>query len=211
MADKEFGQRLKELRKQSGLSQRELAEKIGVNFSYLSKIESGAMPPPSEAVIEKLAETLKADRDELLILAGKIPSDIARILKNKKALQLLRSEKVKRKLGEVPKRSKGKVGIMNNFNWYKSLSKVAIPIVLVAAIAASLWFAAPQPAKALEVSFPTLPTGTVGTTHSFSVTIDITSTEIVPIQAVNLEIYNVASPAIYRAIANNLPLTKDES
>ena len=211
MTENEFGLRLRELRKQAGLSQRELAERIGVNFSYLSKIESGVMPPPSEAVIEKLAETLRTDKDEMLILAGKIPSDIAMILRNRKTLQLLRSDKMKKRLGALPERKKEKAGIMSGSNWYKSISKIAVPIVLVAAMAASLWFASPQPAKALEVSFPTLPSGTIGTTHSFSVTVDITSTELVPIQSVNLEIYNTASPTTYKATANNMPLTKGAS
>lgn len=46
METQEFGARLRELRKQASLSQRELADKVGVNFTYLSKIESGVMPPP---------------------------------------------------------------------------------------------------------------------------------------------------------------------
>src|SRR3990172_3147037 len=159
MTENEFGLRLRELRKQAGLSQRELAEKIGVNFSYLSKIESGVMPPPSEPVILKLAEVLKADKDELIILAGKIPSDIAQILKNQKALELLRSKRTLRRIGEPIQNRKEKAGTVKKSSWYKNLSRVAMPIVLVAAMAASLWFASPLPAKALEVSFPTLPSG----------------------------------------------------
>ncbi|TET67120.1 MAG: XRE family transcriptional regulator, partial [Dehalococcoidia bacterium] len=53
-----FGARLRELRILAGLTQRELAEKIGVDFSYLSKIENGVLPPPSEKVILRLAEAL---------------------------------------------------------------------------------------------------------------------------------------------------------
>lgn len=208
MSENSFGAKLRELRKNARLSQRELAERVGVNFSYLSKIESGAMPPPSEQVIEKLADALGADKDELLLLAGKIPSDIARILMNKKTLQMLRSAKIKRKLGETPERKKERVGSMSGFNWYKTLSKAAIPIVLVAAMAVSLWFAAPQPAKALQVAFPTLPSGSVGTTHSFSITVDLLGGELVPIQAINLEIFNVNSPTVYKATANALPLNQ---
>ncbi len=96
MDTKEFGTRLRELRKQAGLSQRELANKIGVSFSYLSKIENGVMPPPSERVILRLAEVLNADKDGLMLLAGRIPSDIAQILKTQKALQLLRSDRTQK-------------------------------------------------------------------------------------------------------------------
>lgn len=209
MIGEEFGPRLRELRRQAGLSQRELAEKIGVNFSYLSKIESGAMPPPSEEVILKLAEALKTDKDELMILAGKIPPDIAQILKNRKALQLLRSERIRRKIGE-PVRNEGRVTTMKKSSWYKNLARIAIPVTLVCAVAASLWFAAPQPAKAFDVAITVPASGTLGSTHPFTVTIAINLGELVPIQSIKMEIYNVANPS-YKATLNNLPLTKGES
>jgi transcriptional regulator with XRE-family HTH domain len=74
-----FGERLRELRKAKNLSQRTLGEKIGIDFTYLSKIESERLDfaqYPSEALIRKLAEALDADVDELLLLAKKIPPDI---------------------------------------------------------------------------------------------------------------------------------------
>ena len=93
MKENEFGRRLRELRKEAGMSQREVAQKVGVDFTYLSKIESGVMSPPSEKVITKLARVLDANRDELITLAGKVPSDLALILKDKEVLQFLRSGK----------------------------------------------------------------------------------------------------------------------
>ena len=74
-----FGERLRQLRKAKNLSQRALAEKIDIDFTYLSKIESERLDfaqYPSETLIRKLAEALKADVDELLLLAKKIPPDI---------------------------------------------------------------------------------------------------------------------------------------
>lgn len=91
MSDLEFGARVRLLRKQASLTQRQLAELIAVNFTYISKIEGGVVPAPSEKVIVRLAEVLKADQDELFSLAGKIPPDIAPLLKNHEALKLLRS------------------------------------------------------------------------------------------------------------------------
>lgn len=91
MKGKKFGMRVRQLRKQAGISQREAAQKVGIDFTYLSKIESGIMPPPSEKVIIKLAKVLDADKDELITLAGKVPSDLSQILKNKEILQFLRS------------------------------------------------------------------------------------------------------------------------
>jgi transcriptional regulator with XRE-family HTH domain len=89
--NKKFGTKLRELRKDAGLTLRELADSVGVNFSYLSKIENGVLPPPSERVIERLARVLNFDKDELLSLAGIIPPDIAEILKDRKAREKLRA------------------------------------------------------------------------------------------------------------------------
>ena len=145
MEKKEFGSRLKELRKQAGLSQRALADRVNVDFSYLSKIESGVVPPPSEKVISQLAETLNADKDELTILAGKIPSDIAQILLNRETLQRLRSAQTQQ-MARASKKRGGTLATM------KSLSKIAVPIVLVLAVAAALWFAVPQTETAVAAN-----------------------------------------------------------
>ena len=91
MATNKFGTRLREIRKGTGMSQREVASKVKIDFTYLSKIESGTMSPPSEKVITKLAKVLGADKDELITLAGKVPSDLSQILKDKEVVQILRS------------------------------------------------------------------------------------------------------------------------
>jgi transcriptional regulator with XRE-family HTH domain len=75
----QFGEKVRELRKAKNLSQRDLAEKVGVNFTYISKIENEKLDfgdYPSEDLIEKLAKALKGDLDELLILAKKVPERI---------------------------------------------------------------------------------------------------------------------------------------
>jgi transcriptional regulator with XRE-family HTH domain len=74
-----FGERIRELRKAKNFSQRDLATKVGVNFTYISKIENEKLDfgdYPSEDLIRKLAKALRADADELLILAEKIPEAI---------------------------------------------------------------------------------------------------------------------------------------
>lgn len=71
-----FAERLRELRQAKNLSQRALASKVGVDFTYLSKIENEKLDfaqYPSEDLILKLAEALEADADELMLLAEKIP------------------------------------------------------------------------------------------------------------------------------------------
>ena len=74
-----FGQRLRDLRKGKGLSQRALGDMVGINFTHLSKIENEKLDFaqfPSEDLIRKLAAALEADVDELLLLAKKIPEQI---------------------------------------------------------------------------------------------------------------------------------------
>ncbi|MCB0594832.1 MAG: helix-turn-helix transcriptional regulator, partial [Phaeodactylibacter sp.] len=42
-----FGPLLKEVRRSKQVSQRELAERVGVDFSYISKIENNRLAPPA--------------------------------------------------------------------------------------------------------------------------------------------------------------------
>jgi len=87
----EFGRRLRELRKQKNISQRDLATQVAVDFTYLSKIEGGRLAPPSEDVIRRLAQALDADENELINLAGKIPKDLKAVLEESpQAVELLR-------------------------------------------------------------------------------------------------------------------------
>lgn len=73
--DQSFGRRLQELRR-GRFTQRKLAERVGIDFTYLSKLENGRGEPPSEATVRRLAEELDADPDELLALAGKISAEL---------------------------------------------------------------------------------------------------------------------------------------
>jgi len=149
MEAKEFGVKLKELRIKARLTQRQLAETVNIDFTYLSKIESDTVPPPSEKVILRLAQVLNIDKDELITLAGKIPADIAQMLKSREALQFLRSNRVQKKIRASDK--KQGVIAMN----YKSFARVAVAIILVIAMGASLWFSSPVPVKAFGISVST--------------------------------------------------------
>ncbi len=62
---KPLGIRVQKLRKQSNLTQKELAEKIGVSRAYMGYIEQGRNAPSLE-VLEKLARALKVKPSELL-------------------------------------------------------------------------------------------------------------------------------------------------
>ena len=82
----EFGERLRELRKTRGLTLRALAEGVGVDFTYLSKIENGKVGYlPGADTIRGLAEVLEADPLELLQLADKVPPEMRRFAADAKA------------------------------------------------------------------------------------------------------------------------------
>jgi transcriptional regulator with XRE-family HTH domain len=71
-----FGRRIQELRRKSGLTQRQVAEKLGIDFTYLSKLENNRGEPPGEQTIRGLAHLLKGNEEELLALAGKISIEL---------------------------------------------------------------------------------------------------------------------------------------
>ena len=75
-----FGERLRELRLDKKVNQRDLASRVGIDFTYLSKLENGRMPPPATATIARLSNALNADTDELMLLARKVPLDIAPVI-----------------------------------------------------------------------------------------------------------------------------------
>ncbi len=76
----EFGEYLKAVRKRKKISQRELAKRVGVDFTYISKIENGIMPAPSEETIRKIAVVLGEEVDKMILLARKIPSEFQEVI-----------------------------------------------------------------------------------------------------------------------------------
>ena len=74
-----FGSRIRELRQAKSLTLRDLAKRVRVTFTYLSKIENQKLSFgefPSNELIQRLARALGGDPDELLLLAEKIPDAI---------------------------------------------------------------------------------------------------------------------------------------
>lgn len=74
-----FGNRVRQLRQERALTQRQLAALLDVTSTYISKVENTKLHHgdyPSESFIIHLAEALDADTDELLLLADKVPPQI---------------------------------------------------------------------------------------------------------------------------------------
>lgn len=97
MNDNAFGscireQRLALLADDRAYSLRGVARAVGVEPSYLSKVERGLQAPPSEATVRALAGVLGEDPDVLLALAGKVSSDLLRVIRRRPQLfsQLIR-------------------------------------------------------------------------------------------------------------------------
>ncbi len=83
MKTKSFGQVVRELRlrHKDYSSLREFAKKVGLSPAYLSRIENEKEPPPSEAVVERLAEALGTDKYELFSYAGRVPTEFLETFK----------------------------------------------------------------------------------------------------------------------------------
>jgi HTH-type transcriptional regulator, competence development regulator len=89
--EQNFGQLIREARKDKGYSQRELAKLVDLDFTYLSKLENNrADYAPKEDVIRKLASYLGLNAEELVFLAGRIPEhDEALLKQNYKEMPVL--------------------------------------------------------------------------------------------------------------------------
>src|ERR1039458_6720916 len=68
-----FGTMLRRLRQQKGVGLRELARKIGVSAPYLSNVERGKSPTPSEQKLRAIAGILHSSPE---LLASTRPSEI---------------------------------------------------------------------------------------------------------------------------------------
>jgi len=74
--DETFGQRIQRLRREHGLTQRQVAAELGIDFTYLSKLENDRGEPPGEDTVRRLAAVLQTDEEMLLALAGKVPPEL---------------------------------------------------------------------------------------------------------------------------------------
>ena len=73
------GLRVKELREEHKVGVRELGRRVDVSAMHISNIEKGKSSASAE-IIQKIADALKADADELLALADQIAPDVAGVI-----------------------------------------------------------------------------------------------------------------------------------
>jgi len=80
-----FGKTVRKLREERNISIAQFARKVGMSPSYLAPIERDVFPPPTEQKVVRIAKALDQDPDELLALAGRIGSDLRRIIRRQPA------------------------------------------------------------------------------------------------------------------------------
>jgi len=78
----EFPSLLSSFREGAGRSRNNLAHEVGVDPSYLTRIEHGDREPPRKHIVEALARALRLslpDRNRLLVAAGYAPLSVVQL------------------------------------------------------------------------------------------------------------------------------------
>ena len=78
-----FGEFIREKRSQKGLSLRRFAELVDLSPTYISQIENGVQAPPTADRARAMAQVLGEAEDVVIVMAGRIPEDIAAILQER--------------------------------------------------------------------------------------------------------------------------------
>ena len=84
--ENEFGKLIRKLRQDMEISQGKFAKKLDITPTYISKIERGEFPPPSEKIIKLMAKILNYNIDKLLAYADKVDSELLSIIKSEPKL-----------------------------------------------------------------------------------------------------------------------------
>jgi len=89
-----FGKTLRKLRLESRVGLRELARLVDKSPGYISDLEQDKVAPPSDEVIVKISEALRADKNELFSSASKIDPELSLYVANEpQAADFLRRAK----------------------------------------------------------------------------------------------------------------------
>jgi len=89
--NKQFGDRIRELRMAKlkadpTFTLRQFATAVGISATFLSKVERGDFDPPAAKKIQRMAELLGVDADELLALAGRVDPELNDIIMENSAV-----------------------------------------------------------------------------------------------------------------------------
>ncbi len=87
-----FGEAITQARKDKKLSQKQVAagtlkeDSRPISAQYLNDIEHDRRNPPSEHIVRQLANILDLDLDYLLFLAGRFPSDMLEMSRDREGI-----------------------------------------------------------------------------------------------------------------------------
>jgi transcriptional regulator with XRE-family HTH domain len=71
-----LGSLVKRTRTQEGITQQELADRLGCSVAFVRKMEYDEAVPGAEPMIQRLAYFLECNTDTVYALSGKIPPDV---------------------------------------------------------------------------------------------------------------------------------------
>jgi transcriptional regulator with XRE-family HTH domain len=80
-ATEKFGAFIRREREAKEIGLREMAKKVGVSPTYMSKVERDEFAPPAEDKVRAIAQIIGCDVDELLARAGRVARDLSDIIK----------------------------------------------------------------------------------------------------------------------------------
>ncbi len=95
-----IGKRIKEERKRLNLTQEEVAEKVGMDYKYLSAIERGASKPSLDIFL-RIADALKVSYNDLLQESKKKTEDEEMLIQIKYLFSGLSKEKKKKFISAI--------------------------------------------------------------------------------------------------------------
>lgn len=99
-----FGSLIRKRREEKRIGLRTMAKRLAVSPTYLSKVERGLELPPKEERIRHLAELLELDFDNLLAIAGRVPSELVDLYRRDptEVMAILRKSSIARNRGIQP-------------------------------------------------------------------------------------------------------------
>ena len=78
-----FGAFIRREREAREIGLRQMAKMIKVSPTYLSKVEREQTPSPVEDRVRAIATILECDPDALVAMAGRVPADLAAIIRRR--------------------------------------------------------------------------------------------------------------------------------
>jgi transcriptional regulator with XRE-family HTH domain len=117
-----FGKTVRKSRQSMGLSIAQFSQQVNISPTYLAPIEREVFPPPAEDKIIRIAKALNENPDVLLAQAGRVATDLQKIIrknpdevgallrsvKNKPASEIARMAGVKKPAKSAAKKKASK-------------------------------------------------------------------------------------------------------